>query len=71
MSIEARNRSQLAGISPQVEQLPIFGINKDKYLAFRYRRSDNQVSFHIYTNVYSQLTSGTESTSAAETGVCS
>ena len=31
-----------------VEQLPIFGIHKEIYLAFRYRLSDNQVSSRIY-----------------------
>jgi hypothetical protein len=34
---------------PQIEQLPIFGIHKDIYLAFRYRPSDGQVSSRIYT----------------------
>jgi hypothetical protein len=31
-----------------IEQLPIFGIHKEIYLAFRYRLSDNQVSSRIY-----------------------
>jgi hypothetical protein len=39
-SIEARRNSQRAGIEAHIEQLPIFGIHKDIFLAFRYRRDD-------------------------------
>jgi len=39
----ARQRAQQAGIVPQIEQLPIFGIHKDALLALRYRLEDQQV----------------------------
>lgn len=42
-AIAARHGSQQAGIAPQVEQLPIFGITKDVLLALRYRVADGQV----------------------------
>ena len=42
-SIEARYGSQQAGITPQIEQLPIFGIHKEVFLALRYRLSNGQV----------------------------
>lgn len=42
-AIAARQGSQQAGIQPQVEQLPIFGISKDVLLALRYRVPDGQV----------------------------
>jgi hypothetical protein len=41
-AIEARHGSQQAGITPQIEQLPIFGIHKEVFLALRYRLPDNQ-----------------------------
>lgn len=47
MSVEARNGSQRAGITPQIEQLPIFGIHKAIFLALRYRSSGDQVSSHV------------------------
>lgn len=42
-AVEARHGSQKAGIMPQIEQLPIFGICKEIFLAFRYRLPDGQV----------------------------
>jgi hypothetical protein len=45
-AIEARHGSQQAGITPQIEQLPIFGIHKEVFLALRYRLPDNQVHFN-------------------------
>lgn len=46
-AISARQGSQQAGITPQIEQLPIFGITKDALLAFRYRLDDGQVVFRF------------------------
>ena len=43
-----RRSFQRRGTLPQIEQLSIFGINKDIYLAFRYRPSGSQVSSRIY-----------------------
>jgi hypothetical protein len=45
-----QNQFHRAGITPHIEQLPIFGIHKEIYLAFRYRLSDNQVSSRIYND---------------------
>ena len=42
-AVEARRGAELAGVTPQVEQLPIFGITKESLLALRYRLSDGQV----------------------------
>jgi len=42
-ALEARHGSQQAGITPQIEQLPIFGIHKEVFLALRYRLPDGQV----------------------------
>ena len=42
-AIEARRGAEQAGVVPQVEQLPIFGITKESLLALRYRLSDSQV----------------------------
>jgi len=42
-ALEARHGSQQAGITPQMEQLPIFGIHKEVFLALRYRLPDGQV----------------------------
>ncbi|KAK3707761.1 hypothetical protein LTR37_011938 [Vermiconidia calcicola] len=41
-AVEARRRSEQAGITPQVEQLPIFGITKDSLIALRYRLEDGK-----------------------------
>ncbi|GAB7329269.1 hypothetical protein MBLNU13_g01076t1 [Cladosporium sp. NU13] len=41
-ALEARYGSQQAGITPQIEQLPIFGIHKEVFLALRYRLTDGQ-----------------------------
>lgn len=46
-AVEARYGSQQAGITPQIEQLPIFGIHKEVFLALRYRLQDGQVCFAI------------------------
>ena len=46
-ALEARYGSQQAGITPQIEQLPIFGIHKEVFLALRYRLPDGQVCFAV------------------------
>lgn len=47
-SIETRHILQQAGSAPQIEQLPIFGICKDQFLALRYRYPDGQVVQSIF-----------------------
>ncbi|OQN98433.1 hypothetical protein B0A48_15703 [Cryoendolithus antarcticus] len=41
-AMQARRGSQQAGVTAQIEQLPIFGIAKDALLALRYRLADGQ-----------------------------
>ncbi|OQO03908.1 hypothetical protein B0A48_10550 [Cryoendolithus antarcticus] len=41
-AMQARHGSQQAGVTAQIEQLPIFGIAKDALLALRYRLADGQ-----------------------------
>nr|OQO27801.1 hypothetical protein B0A51_04614 [Rachicladosporium sp. CCFEE 5018] len=41
-ALQARHGSQQAGVTAQIEQLPIFGIAKDALLALRYRLPDGQ-----------------------------
>ncbi|KAK6442782.1 hypothetical protein LTR95_000985 [Oleoguttula sp. CCFEE 5521] len=41
-AMQARHGSQQAGVTAQIEQLPIFGIAKDALLALRYRLPDGQ-----------------------------
>ena len=43
-AINTRRGSEQAGLRPQVEQLPIFGITKESLLALRYRLEDDQVA---------------------------
>ncbi|KAK4549389.1 hypothetical protein LTR36_006386 [Oleoguttula mirabilis] len=47
-AIEARRGAERAGVTPQIEQLPIFGITKESLLALRYRLEDGQVSWNAH-----------------------
>lgn len=42
-AIDARHGAERAGVTPQIEQLPIFGITKESLLALRYRLENGQV----------------------------
>lgn len=42
-AIDARRGAEQHGVTPQVEQLPIFGITKDALLALRYRPTNEKV----------------------------
>lgn len=42
-ALDARLGAERAGVTPQVEQLPIFGITKESLLALRYRLEDGSV----------------------------
>ncbi|KAK5127694.1 hypothetical protein LTR08_004339 [Meristemomyces frigidus] len=42
LSIDARRGAEQVGVTPQIEQLPIFGITKEALLALRYRLDDGQ-----------------------------
>ena len=48
MAKETRRGAEHAGIHPQIEQLPIFGLTKDALFALRYRLDDGQVSLPSY-----------------------
>lgn len=42
-AVDARRGAEQVGVTPQIEQLPIFGITKESLLAIRYRLGDGQV----------------------------
>ena len=45
-SRDARRGAEQHGVTPQLDQLPIFGMTKEALLALRYRPADGQVSRH-------------------------
>jgi hypothetical protein len=68
-ALEARYVSQQAGITPQIEQLPIFGIHKEVFLALRYRLQDGQVCFAITRSSWAYADARSGSSSAVSTAV--